>query len=49
VIASIGPGRVAGGRRLKEVLLKHRADDSWRGELQALRDGLVGEERDWRA
>jgi antitoxin (DNA-binding transcriptional repressor) of toxin-antitoxin stability system len=49
VIASIGPAGGAGGRRLKEVLLKHRPDAAWRGELEALREGLVGEERSWRA
>jgi prevent-host-death family protein len=48
VIAAIGPAGGAGGRRLKEVMLKHRPDADWREELHALRRGLVGEERDWR-
>lgn len=48
-IASIGPAGGAGGRALKEVLLKHRPDAAWRGELDALREGLVAEERNWRA
>jgi prevent-host-death family protein len=47
-IASIGPAGGAGGRGLKQVLLKHRPDAAWRGELKSLREGLVPEERNWR-
>jgi len=47
-VASIGPAEAAGGRGLKEVLMKHRPDAAWRGELESLRDGLVAEERNWR-
>jgi prevent-host-death family protein len=47
-IASIAPAGGAGGRGLKQVLLKHRLDAAWRGELNALREGLVVEERNWR-
>jgi prevent-host-death family protein len=47
-VASIGPAGGAGGRGLKEVLLKHRPDGAWPGELESLREGLVAEERNWR-
>ncbi len=48
-VASIGPAGSGGGRGLKEVLMKHRPDAAWRGELEAIREGLVAEERNWRA
>jgi prevent-host-death family protein len=47
-IASIGPAAGGGGRGLKEVLMKHRPDAAWSGELKAIREGLVAEERSWR-
>jgi len=47
-VASIGPAAGGGGRGLKEVLMKHRPDAAWRGELKATREGLVAEERNWR-
>ncbi len=47
-IASIGTAGAAGGRALKDVLLRHRADAAWRGELEALREGLVVEQRNER-
>jgi len=28
--------------------MKHRPDAAWRGELEAIREGLVAEERSWR-
>jgi prevent-host-death family protein len=47
-VASIGPAGGAGGRGLKQVLLRHRPDAAWHEELKSLREGLVAEERNWR-
>jgi len=48
-IASIGPAKGGGGRELKNVLLRHRPDPDWGGELRILRQNLVPEKRSWRA
>jgi antitoxin (DNA-binding transcriptional repressor) of toxin-antitoxin stability system len=49
VVASIAPASPRGGRALKDVLLRHRADPGWADEVRALRAGLTPEERDWPA
>jgi prevent-host-death family protein len=48
-IAAIGPAATGGGRALKEVLRRHRADRTWPDDLKALRNDLVAEERNWHA
>jgi prevent-host-death family protein len=47
-IAAIGPAAGGGGRQLKSVLLRHRAEAAWRRQLESLRETLAPEERNWR-
>lgn len=47
-VAAIAPAERSGGRALKTVLRRYRADTQWAGELRALRDSLRAEDRVWR-
>jgi hypothetical protein len=45
VIAQLEPAVVASGAAAKALLRRHRADPTWREELEAVRKGLSTEER----
>lgn len=47
-VANIGPAVIASGRNLKQVLRAHPGDDSWAGELRALREALGPPADPWR-
>ena len=46
-VAVITPATIADGRTLKDLLLRHRPDPAWSGELERLRSLLVEERSAW--
>lgn len=46
-VAHLVPAAAASGKEVKDFLLSHRADASWRSELADLRAGSTVEERSW--
>lgn len=48
-VARLLPAEAASGRAAKDLLLRHRPDASWAGDLAEIRSLLVTEERDWNA
>jgi len=48
-IAIIGPAPVAAGRAVKDMLRRHRPDDSWEDDLRAVRAAVENRPVEWPA
>ena len=46
-IATIGPVPACPGRALKDVLRRHRPDNTWADDVRGVRDLAVAEDRAW--
>ncbi len=46
-VARLVPAEAASGRAAKDLLLRHKPDGAWAGDLAEIRSLLVTEERAW--